>query len=243
MADQGFGLPAPLPAFSGWRRWGLPGSWRTFDRMPCFSDSGGPTDARPIQHPWCCLPTPRTGSASTKSDFGALHTAYALAVYASPLRLPSRRKTRFRLAATLGRTGLIPARSVRKVSKTPLSSLTHVISSPFPRLSLAHTWHPSVEEELAPIHQLRPAYSFHLVPISTQLSDCVAQPDDVLLSRRAVLVGEQVSTIQFKVILTGSSLLAVELTDGTCKICTTSRLEVTVVGRPARSSLDDRPPP
>jgi len=24
MADQGFGLPAPLPAFSGWRRWGLP---------------------------------------------------------------------------------------------------------------------------------------------------------------------------------------------------------------------------
>jgi len=40
--DQGFGLPAPLPAFSGWRRWGLPGSWRTFDRMPCFNDSGGP---------------------------------------------------------------------------------------------------------------------------------------------------------------------------------------------------------
>ena len=42
MTDQGFGLPAPLPAFSGWRRWGLPGSWRTFDRMPCFYDSGGP---------------------------------------------------------------------------------------------------------------------------------------------------------------------------------------------------------
>ncbi len=42
MTDQGFGLPAPLPAFSGWRRWGLPGSWRTFDRMPCFNDSGGP---------------------------------------------------------------------------------------------------------------------------------------------------------------------------------------------------------
>ena len=31
----------------------------------------------------------RTGSASTKSDFGAVHTAYDLAVYASPLRLPS----------------------------------------------------------------------------------------------------------------------------------------------------------
>jgi len=42
MTDQGFGLPAPLPADSGWRRWGLPGSWRTFDRMPCFYDSGGP---------------------------------------------------------------------------------------------------------------------------------------------------------------------------------------------------------
>ena len=97
--------------------------------------------AWPLRHRRCCLPTPDTGSASTRSDFGALHTAYDLAVYASPLRLPSRRKTRFRLAATLGRTGLIPARSVRKVSKTPLSSLTHVISSPFPRLSLAHVWH------------------------------------------------------------------------------------------------------
>jgi hypothetical protein len=40
--DQGFGLPAPLPADSGWRQWGLPGSWRTLDRMPCFYDSGGP---------------------------------------------------------------------------------------------------------------------------------------------------------------------------------------------------------
>ena len=45
----------------------------------------------------------------------------------------------FRLAATPGRTRLIPARSVREVSKTPLSSLTYVISSPFPRLRLAHT--------------------------------------------------------------------------------------------------------
>jgi len=131
------------PFLSGWRRWGLPGSWRTFDRMPCFNDSGGPTDARPSRHRRCCLPTPRTGSASTKGDFGALHTAYDLAVYASPLRFPSRRKTRFRLAANLLRTGLIPARSVRKVFKTPLSSLTHVISSSFPRLRLAHTWHPS----------------------------------------------------------------------------------------------------
>jgi len=97
--------------------------------------------ARPLRHRRCCLPTPDTGSASTRTDFGALHTAYDLAVYASPLRLPSRRKTRFRLTATLGRTGLIPARSVRKVSKTPLSFQTHVISSPFPRLRLAHAWH------------------------------------------------------------------------------------------------------
>ena len=97
--------------------------------------------AWPLRHRRCCLPTPDTGSASTKSDSVALHTAYDLAVYASPLRLPSRRKTRFRLAATLGRTGLIPARSVRKVSKTSLSSLTHVISSPFPRLRLAHAWY------------------------------------------------------------------------------------------------------
>ena len=89
--------------------------------------------ARPIRHQRCCLPTPDTGSASTKSDFGAIHTAYDLAVYASPLRLPPRRKTRFRLAATLGRTGLSPARSDRKVSETPLSStdLRHLV--PFPQ--------------------------------------------------------------------------------------------------------------
>ena len=33
----------------------------------------------------------RTRGTYAKSDFGALHTAYDLAVYASPLRLPSRR--------------------------------------------------------------------------------------------------------------------------------------------------------
>jgi hypothetical protein len=91
--------------------------------------------ARPIRHQRCCLPTPDTGSASTKSDFGAIHTAYDLAVYASPLRLPPRRKTRFRLAATLGRAGLIPARSDRKVSETPLSSTDSRHLFPFPQAS------------------------------------------------------------------------------------------------------------
>ena len=76
----------------------------------------------------------RTGSASTKSDFGADHTACNLAVYASPLRLPPRRKTRFRLAANLGRTGFSPARSDRKVSEISLPThLRHLF--PFPQAS------------------------------------------------------------------------------------------------------------
>ena len=70
--------------------------------------------------------------APMKGDFGADHTACDLAVYASPLRLPPRRKTRFRLAATLGRSGLQPAGSVRKVSETPLviSDSRHLVPLP-----------------------------------------------------------------------------------------------------------------
>jgi len=60
------------------------------------------------------------------------NAACDLAVYASPLRLPPRRKTRFRAAATLTRTGLPPARSVRKVSETPRVSTNsrHLIPLP-----------------------------------------------------------------------------------------------------------------
>jgi len=161
MADQGFGLPAPLPAFSGWRRWGLPEpalsvaegfladlrSHALLQRLRWTHRRQAQCSTRGVAFPLHVqgrrpqkviseLFTQPTLSLSTLHLFGC-----HLAVYASPLRLPSRRKTRFRLAATLGRTGLIPARSVRKASKTPLSSLTHVISSPFPRLRLAHTWH------------------------------------------------------------------------------------------------------
>jgi hypothetical protein len=54
---------------------------------------------------------------------GALYTAYDLAVYASPLRLSPRRKTRFRLAATLDRSGFQPAGFVQEVSALPLVTL------------------------------------------------------------------------------------------------------------------------
>jgi hypothetical protein len=45
------------------------------------------------------------------------------AAYASPLRLSPRRKTRFRLAATLDRSGFQPAGFVQEVSVLPLVTL------------------------------------------------------------------------------------------------------------------------
>jgi hypothetical protein len=80
-------------------------------------------DARPARRRRCCLPIPGTRSASTNRDFGALYTAYDLAVYASSLRLSPRRKTRFRLAATLDRSGFQPAGFVQEVSALPLVTL------------------------------------------------------------------------------------------------------------------------
>jgi hypothetical protein len=149
---------------------------------------GGPSIACPAQlipvDPQCQASTTstvlpshsRTGSASTMSDFGAQHTAYDLAVYASPLRLPSRRKTRFRLAATLGRAGLIPVRSVRKVSETPPSQLTHVISSPFPRLRLAHAWY-LLDLLLAPLgNHLVVVLGHHIESIERWCGDFMPRP-------------------------------------------------------------------
>ncbi|HSL81514.1 MAG TPA: hypothetical protein VLF66_01985, partial [Thermoanaerobaculia bacterium] len=49
------------------------------------------------------------------------------------------RKTRFRLAANLRRTGFPPAGLLQKVSE--LRSFLYVISSPFSRFGLAHTSH------------------------------------------------------------------------------------------------------
>lgn len=88
----------------------------------------------------CCRPFTVRGRPRRKSHFrGSIRAAFAFAVYASqaPLRCHPR-KTRFRLAATLCRTGLV-TRQVpsRKVSDSVDSASTS--SFPFPRLCLAHT--------------------------------------------------------------------------------------------------------
>ncbi len=52
------------------RRRGLPGSWRTLDRMPC-SRLRWARGARPLQRQRCCLPTPGQGRRPRNGDFGA----------------------------------------------------------------------------------------------------------------------------------------------------------------------------
>ena len=67
-------------------------------------------------------------------DFGACSPAHSLAVYASRLRLPWPRKTRFRLTARLGRAGI----STRGNHSDWFPSFHYVMASSNPRLRLAH---------------------------------------------------------------------------------------------------------
>jgi hypothetical protein len=102
-------LPAPRVEASGSPR--FLGSLRAHALL---SDPGGSTGQafRPVDVAFRlsngvgCPPVPARGSHDMLIS-GLNHTAYALAVYASQLRVsPAPRKTRFRLAATLRRAGL-----------------------------------------------------------------------------------------------------------------------------------------
>jgi hypothetical protein len=98
-------------------------------------------DARPLQRLRCCLPTPGQGrhpqrltselitrpatSLSTLRRFGYPHGARLASGWRPPLA---------------GRD-FNPLGPFGRFQKLRSSSLTHVISSPFPRLRLAHAWH------------------------------------------------------------------------------------------------------
>ena len=91
----------PYRLFSGWRRSSLPGSWRTFDRMPRFNDSGGPAMTGPCaidgvafplhvqgRHPQKViseLSTQPTISLSTLHRFGYPHGARLASGWRPPL--------------------------------------------------------------------------------------------------------------------------------------------------------------
>ena len=125
------------------RRWGLPGSWRTFDRMPCFGDSGGPAMTGPCAIDGVAFPlhvqgrrpqsviselsTQPTISLSTLHRFGYPHGARLASGWRPPLA---------------GRNSH-PQGPFGRFQTRRMSSPTHVISSPFPRLRLARTWHRS----------------------------------------------------------------------------------------------------
>ena len=119
----------PQVAHFGWRRPGLPGSWKALACVPCSR-----TPAGPLRQAFCGVSVwPSAFSTASAPAItlltGLNHTARTLAVYASPWRLPDHDA---RLAtgwvANPSRAGLSPAGLQRKVS-------AH--ASPFPRLILA----------------------------------------------------------------------------------------------------------
>ena len=129
-AGQGFFRPTtPTSLVSGWRRPGLPGSWRTLVYVPCSRTPTGPP--RQAACDASVLPS-AFGTASAPAITlltGLNHTARTLAVYASQCRLPEHHaRLATGWAANPSRTGLSPAGLQRKVS-------AH--ASPFPRLILA----------------------------------------------------------------------------------------------------------
>ena len=133
---QGFGLPAPLPAFQVRRQQDLPSSRQTLSMHALLTSDPGGTGA-PGHSALAMLPSaPDTASAPTKTAISGLnHTACTFAVYASQRRLPERHA---RLAS--GRWPALPGRdSTRRIcSEGFQNDSSHVISSPFPELCSAH---------------------------------------------------------------------------------------------------------
>jgi len=104
--------------------------------MPCSHQTPAGPERQAIRRSRCCLPRMARCRLPHVANFGAqlhgLHLgclSFAVTVTLAP------RKTRFRLVATLGRTGLDPQDLFRKFP----SDSSHVISSPFPELCSAHT--------------------------------------------------------------------------------------------------------
>jgi hypothetical protein len=104
--------------------------------MPCSHQTPAGPERQAIRRSRCCLPPLTRRRLPRLVDFGAqshgLHLR-CLRFAAAVTRAP--RKTRFRLAATLGRAGLDPQDLFGKFP----SDSSHVISSPFPELCSAHT--------------------------------------------------------------------------------------------------------
>lgn len=114
---QGFGEPVSPLRCPSRKRQGLPGSSGTPCAHALFSDPGG--TSAPGHSSASVLPSAlSTASAPTINPLSGLHhTAWTLAVYASPPGLPGQRKTRFRLLAKLCRAGFrLPAGFQYRVS-------------------------------------------------------------------------------------------------------------------------------
>ena len=130
---QGFGLPAPLPAF----RYGDNRISRVPARpsrcMPCSLQTPAGPERQAIQRSRCCLPLLTRRRLPQIVDFGAqshgLHLR-CLRFAAAVTRTP--RKTRFRAVASLTRAGLDPQDLFGRFPKRLISR--HLF--PLPRASL-----------------------------------------------------------------------------------------------------------
>ena len=108
--DQGFGHPVSPTGSSGTETTGSPEfPSDPLDACPAHIRPRWDRSARPFRHPRCCLPLMARRRLPQVVDFGALsHGLHlrCLRFAAAVTRAP--RKTRFRAAATLTRTGLDP---------------------------------------------------------------------------------------------------------------------------------------
>lgn len=113
-----YGLPAvghPAPAFLRWSTSGLPGSWGI---LSCLCPAHRPRSrltAMPSRQ-LDVAPAGRTTKAATITISRLIHTALALAVYASRFGFPYTGKTRFRRVANPYRVGFEPTGLHRRIS-------------------------------------------------------------------------------------------------------------------------------
>jgi hypothetical protein len=99
-------------------RSGLPGSWRV---LPCLCPAHRPRSrltAMPLRQ-LGVAPAVLTTKAATITISRLLHTASALAVYASSFGFPYAGKTRFRRVATPYRVGFVPTGLQWRISSRP----------------------------------------------------------------------------------------------------------------------------